>query len=62
MYLAYNRTSSISTEANLLRYPFDQRKGGDLKVNVSILPPKGGDSLCLGSSKHFRRRWANEIL
>ena len=42
MYLAYNRTSSNSIEANLLRNAFGQEKGGDLKVDVSILPQSVG--------------------
>jgi hypothetical protein len=62
MYLTYNRTYSNSIEANLLRYTFDQREGGDLKVNVSILPQKGRDSLYLDFSIHYTRRWADENL
>ena len=55
MYLAYNRTSSNSIEANLLRVTFDQRKGGDLKVNVSMWPPKGGNSLLFLFFKKFQK-------
>jgi hypothetical protein len=36
MYLAYDRTSSNSAEANLLRDALDQRKGGELKVSMSL--------------------------
>jgi len=51
MCLAYNRAYSNSIEAILLRRTFDQRKGGDIKLNMSILPPKGVDFLFLGSLK-----------
>lgn len=46
-----NRAYSNSIEAIFLKKTFDQREGGDLKLKMSILPPKGVDFLFLGSLK-----------
>jgi hypothetical protein len=55
MCLAYN----LKTSHSITR---DQRKGGDLRANVSILRPRGGDFRLFGSSENFRRRWEDEDL